>query len=60
LKVGVKVVDTRNNPEWLENGYREMASDEEREAEAAEWSDGLIADVAHEPADQAMIRSGRV
>ena len=32
----------------LEAAYREMAADEEREAEALEWSEGLIADVADE------------
>ena len=29
----------------LELGYREMAADEEREAEADEWAEGLIGDV---------------
>ena len=33
----------------LDDAYREMAADEEREAEALEWSEGLIADVADEP-----------
>ena len=33
----------------LEEGYRAMAADEEREAEAAEWSEGLIADVGLRP-----------
>jgi hypothetical protein len=33
----------------LEIGYREMAKDEAREAEALEWSEGLIGDVADEP-----------
>ncbi|HMN86074.1 MAG TPA: hypothetical protein PKA74_08840 [Bauldia sp.] len=33
----------------LEAAYREMAADEDREREAAEWSDGLIADIADEP-----------
>ena len=33
----------------LDEAYREMAADEEREREALEWSDGLIADVADEP-----------
>ncbi len=32
----------------LEEGYRAMAADEEREAEAAEWAEALIADVADE------------
>jgi hypothetical protein len=29
----------------LEEGYRAMAADEAREAEAAEWSEGLVGDV---------------
>ncbi|MGH7813496.1 MAG: addiction module antitoxin [Candidatus Binataceae bacterium] len=33
----------------LEEGYRAMADDERREAEAAAWSEGLIGDVADEP-----------
>lgn len=33
----------------LEAGYRKMASDEARESNAAEWSEGLIGDVADEP-----------
>ena len=33
----------------LEEGYRAMAADEEREREAAEWSEGLIGDVADDP-----------
>lgn len=33
----------------LEEGYRAMAADEEREREAAEWADALIDDVADEP-----------
>ena len=33
----------------LEAAYREMASDEARESDAAEWSEGLIGDVANEP-----------
>ncbi|MFI5351773.1 MAG: addiction module antitoxin [Candidatus Binatales bacterium] len=33
----------------LEQGYRAMAADEKREAEALEWSEGLIGDVADEP-----------
>jgi len=31
---------------WLVDGYRQMAEDEEREAEALEWCEALIADVA--------------
>jgi predicted CopG family antitoxin len=33
----------------LEAAYREMASDEIREAEAEEWSENLLGDVADEP-----------
>jgi predicted CopG family antitoxin len=33
----------------LEAAYRDMASDESREAGAEEWSEGLIGDVADEP-----------
>ena len=33
----------------LELAYADMAADEAREAEAAEWSEGLIGDVADEP-----------
>lgn len=33
----------------LEAAYREMAADEVREAEAEEWSEGLIGDVADDP-----------
>ncbi|HEX9645746.1 MAG TPA: addiction module antitoxin [Acidimicrobiia bacterium] len=33
----------------LEAAYRDMASDEGREAAAEEWDEGLIADVADEP-----------
>jgi predicted CopG family antitoxin len=33
----------------LEEGYRAMAADEEREREATEWSKSLIADVAVDP-----------
>ena len=33
----------------LEAGYAEMAADEAREAEALDWSEGLIGDVADEP-----------
>ena len=29
----------------IEEAYRQMAADEEREAEAMEWTDGLIGDV---------------
>ncbi len=33
----------------LEASYREMAADEAREAEALEWIEGTIGDVADEP-----------
>jgi hypothetical protein len=33
----------------LEKGYKAMAADEQREAEAAQWSEGQIGDVADEP-----------
>jgi predicted CopG family antitoxin len=33
----------------LEEGYRAMAADEEREQEAEEWSEALIDDVADAP-----------
>lgn len=32
----------------LANAYQDMAQDEEREAAALEWSEGLIHDTAHE------------
>ena len=32
--------------DFLEEGYRAMAADEEREREATEWNEGLIGDVA--------------
>ena len=32
----------------LDDGYRAMAADTEREAEAQEWTNGLIADLADE------------
>jgi predicted CopG family antitoxin len=35
--------------EGLEEGYRAMAADEEREREAEEWAEALIQDVADEP-----------
>jgi hypothetical protein len=33
----------------LELGYQQMAQDEEREAEALEWAEATIGDVADEP-----------
>ena len=35
--------------EDLDFGYQQMAQDEKRETEAAEWSEALIGDVTHEP-----------
>ncbi|HKI86933.1 MAG TPA: addiction module antitoxin [Thermoanaerobaculia bacterium] len=35
--------------ENLEAAYRAMAADEVREAEAEEWSENLVSDVADEP-----------
>jgi predicted CopG family antitoxin len=35
--------------ERLEEGYKAMAADEQREAEAAQWTEGLVGDVAYEP-----------
>ncbi len=33
----------------LEAAYREMAADESREAEALEWSEGLVGDIQDAP-----------
>lgn len=33
----------------LEEGYQAMAADEDREREAADWTEGVIGDVADEP-----------
>lgn len=33
----------------LDTGYKTMAADKERETEAKEWSDSLMADLADEP-----------
>jgi len=33
----------------LEAGYRQMAADESREAEALEWCEGLIRDIQDDP-----------
>lgn len=35
-------------PQDLANAYREMAADERREAEAQEWAEAVIGDVADE------------
>ncbi len=34
--------------EDIEAAYRDMAADRDREAEAEEWSEGIIGDMAHE------------
>jgi hypothetical protein len=39
---------TARSVKRLEEGYRAMAADEEREAEAAEWAEALIGDVVNE------------
>jgi hypothetical protein len=36
-------------PKGLEAGYADMAAEEAREAEALQWSEALIGDVADEP-----------
>ena len=33
----------------LEQAYRRMAMDKDREHAAAEWSEGMIGDMSHEP-----------
>jgi len=33
----------------LDEGYRAMAADTQYEADAGQWIDGLIGDMAHEP-----------
>ena len=38
----------KSNPA-LEDGYQAMADDEESEAEALEWAEATIGDVADEP-----------
>jgi predicted CopG family antitoxin len=40
-------------PQDIEAAYREMASDEERERAAHEWSEGVIGDVAGDRPDAA-------
>jgi hypothetical protein len=45
--IGLHKVVGRNTSR-LEEGYRRMATDEAREAEAAEWSEALIGDGADE------------
>ena len=41
--------DTPSDESALELGYQQMAQDEEREAEALEWAEATIGDVADEP-----------
>ena len=40
----------KSNP-TLEDGYQAMADDEESEAEALEWAEATIGDVADEPGE---------
>jgi hypothetical protein len=41
--------DAPTDESTLELGYRQMAQDEEREAEALEWAEATIGDVGDEP-----------
>lgn len=41
--------DSPADESTLELGYQQMALDEEREAEALEWAEATIGDVADEP-----------
>ncbi|MBI2926987.1 MAG: addiction module antitoxin [Verrucomicrobia bacterium] len=43
-----KLVRPHLPPADLEEGYRAMAADAQREEEALEWSENLIGDVTHE------------
>ena len=43
----------------LEQGYRAMAADEEREAEAEEWAEALIADAAEAVGKEKFERKSR-
>lgn len=36
-------------PRAVEEAYREMAADEEREKQALDWAEGLIGDVSDDP-----------
>jgi hypothetical protein len=46
----VTILDDRPTDEAkVELGYQQMARDEEREAEALEWAEATIGDVADEP-----------
>ncbi len=38
----------KKTSEFLDEGYRAMALDEERECEALDWAESTIGDVAHE------------
>jgi hypothetical protein len=44
--------------ETLACGYAEMAEDEAREAEATEWSEGLVADAADDPDESRSVADG--
>ena len=43
------ISETLNSDPALEDGYQAMANDEDREAEALEWAEATIGDVADEP-----------
>ena len=43
--VGLSMNKDQNTSENLDSAYREMAQDEEREAEALEWAEAMIGDV---------------
>ena len=48
-----KLAEDMNNSEMDHEGlaaaYRELAQDEEREAEALEWAEATMGDASHEP-----------
>ncbi len=47
----MKSTEKVNRSQWpeLEEAYRQMAADQKREAEALDWAESLIGDVANEP-----------
>jgi hypothetical protein len=46
----IRPIILRNNTdEEIEQGYKLMAQDEEREKEAQDWGNGVISDVGNEP-----------
>lgn len=45
----VTILDEVPADESIELGYKQMAEDEEREAEASEWAEATVGDVADEP-----------